>query len=343
MPAVPTLDAAARRSLALLLAGALLPLAGCTATDDAPSADGGGTGSSRDVPHLERDQIASGGTLRWAVNEVPRTLNAFQPDADAGTDRVAGATLPALFTLDSAARPQLNPDYLESADITRREPRQTVVYKLNPKAEWSSGRSIGVSDFKAQWKALSGRHRSYEAARNAGYDRIKKVTRGAGAHEVKVVFRKPLADWKALFTPLYPKSVMGRAGDFNHGARTSLPSSAGPFRVKGIHEGDESVRLVRNKRWWGDRAKLKRITLRAVPGDQRKAALRRGKLDLAEVDVSAVRRIVAAREGGGPGGEDAKGNKGNAKSDTGRAARKPAKKADRSLRHFAVRQAFDPA
>lgn len=372
MPAVPALDAAARRSLAFLVAGALLPLAGCTSSGDSPSSGGGGSVTSIDVPHFGRDQVAEGGTVRWAVDEVPHTLNAFQPDADAATDRVAGATLPALFTLDAAARPQRNPDYLDSADITSHNP-QTVVYKLNPKARWSTGRAIGLADFKAQWKALSGKHHSYAAARNAGYDRIRKVTKGSAAHEVKVVFRKPLADWRSLFTPLYPKPVMAHADDFNHGARTSLPSSGGPFRVQKIHDGDGSVSLVRNRHWWGDRAKLKRIRLTAVPREDRKEALTHSDLDLAEVDASVVRRVVAAHKEGKQSGEgdaksDKKGHGEHAKQQKRKkaeekdgaghpdkaqgaegsaqraVARSPQRVAEnRKLSHFAVRQAFDPA
>ncbi|MCH6162357.1 ABC transporter family substrate-binding protein [Streptomyces marispadix] len=341
MQAAQALDAATRRSLALLLAGALIPLAGCTSGDGGgPSSEGGGSGASRDVPHLDREQVASGGTLRWAVDAVPTTLNAFQPGADPSTERITGATLPGLFTLDAAARPQLNPDYLQAADVTEREPRQTVVYKLNPKAKWSSGRRIGAADFKAQWKALSGKRKSFGAARNAGYDRIGKVTRGANAHEVKVVFRKPYADWKSLFTPLYPKSVMSRPDDFKHAARRSLPVSAGPFRVERIHRGDDTVRLVRDRKWWGDKARLKRIVLRVVPRDQRKEALKQGRLDLAEVDVTTVRSIVRAHKGGD---EDAKSAKHGEHSRRSQAELRKQAKKDGMLRHIAVRHAFEPA
>lgn len=342
MPAAQALDAATRRSLALLLAGALIPLAGCTSGGgDGPSFEGGGSGASRDVPHLDREQIASGGTLHWAVDTVPPTLNAFQPRADATTERIAGATLPSLFTLDAAARPQLNPDYVEAADITTREPHQTVVYKLNPKAKWSSGRRIGVADFKAQWKALRGERKSFGAARNAGYDRIGKVTKGENGREVKVVFRKPYADWKSLFTPLYPRSVMGRSDDFRHAARNSLSNSAGPFRVEKIHRGDTVITLVRNKKWWGDKAKLKRIALRVVPREERQEALRRGDLDLAEVDVPTVRSIVRAHK---TGEQDAKSRKGDDKRarKSERELREQAER-DGHLRHVAVRHAFEPA
>ncbi len=346
MPAVPALDAATRRSLALLLAGALIPLAGCTSSDDGPSSEGGGSGASRDVPHLDREHVASGGTMRWAIDSLPSTLNAFQPMADSSTERVTGATLPSLFTLDSAARPQLNTDYLEAADVTDKKPRQTVVYKLNPKAKWSSGRKVGAADFKAQWKALSGKRKSFSAARNAGYDRIKSVTKGSAPNEVKVVFRKSYSDWKSLFTPLYPTSVTAHADDFNKGARASLTNSAGPFRVKKVHEDDTSVTLVRDKRWWGDPAKLKRIVLRVVPRDERQKALASGQLDLAEIDVSTLRRIVRAHKGGGGGDAKSEAKERGEHREHGRLTKKQTReqaRLDGQLRDIAVRHAFEPA
>ncbi|GAA3046994.1 hypothetical protein GCM10020000_28810 [Streptomyces olivoverticillatus] len=88
--------------------------------------------------------------------------------------------------------------------MIQREPRQVVRYKLNPGAVWSDGSAITATDFEAQWKALRGQDSSYWTARNAGYERIDRVERGADAHEVKVTFAKAYADWTSLFTPLYP-------------------------------------------------------------------------------------------------------------------------------------------
>ena len=77
---------------------------------------------------------------------------------------------------------------------------------------WSDGREIGAADFVAQWRALSGKDSAYWTARNAGYDRIEKIERGKNDLEVKVTFAKPYADWRSLFTPLYPKDVTGHPG-----------------------------------------------------------------------------------------------------------------------------------
>lgn len=157
--------------------------------------------------------------LRWAVDTLPDTLNTFQADADATTNRIAGAVLPQLFVLDAKGRPVANPDYLEKAEVIEREPKQVVQYKLNQKAVWSDGREIGAADFVAQWRALNGKDSAYWTARNAGYERIEKIEKGKTDLEVRVTFNKPYADWRSLFTPLYPKQVTGTPDAFNEGAR----------------------------------------------------------------------------------------------------------------------------
>ncbi|TLQ43962.1 ABC transporter family substrate-binding protein [Streptomyces marianii] len=290
------------RSVSLLTSGVLvLPvLAGCT------SGEGGAEAVvvPADIGHAGRNQVEQGGTLRWAVDSVPTTLNAFQADADGATARVAGAVLPSLFTLDQRGRPQLNPDYLESAELVDREPKQVVLYKLNQEAVWTDGREIGAPDFVAQWRALNGKDSAYWTARNAGYERIEKIERGKSDLEVRVTFARPYADWRSLFSPLYPKETMGAPASFNDGARTELPVTAGPFALQKVDGEDGTVTLVRNPRWWGDPAKLDSLVLRAVPRDRRAAALATGAVDLAEIDRGVADRIAVARKGQGGGSGD---------------------------------------
>lgn len=269
---------------------AVTALAGCSADDDADAAPV----AVQDNAPTPRDLVADGGTLRWAVDAAPTTLNAFQADADATTSRIAGALLPALYTLDQRGRPQRNPDYLESAQVVETEPKQVVLYKLNQQAVWSDGREIGAPDFVAQWRALSGRDTAYWTARNSGYERIEKIERGKNDLEVRVTFSKPYADWQSLFTPLYPKQVMGSPDSFNDGARTTLKATAGPFLLKSVDAKSGDVTLIRSPRWWGQAAKLDTVVLKPVPRADRADALAAGTLDLAEIDRSTAERISLA-------------------------------------------------
>lgn len=239
---------------------------------------------------------------------MPATLNAFQADADSATTRITGALLPTLFPLDAKGRPRLNPDYLESAKVVETEPKQVVLYRLNQQAVWSDGREIGAPDFVAQWRALSGKDSAFWTARNAGYERIDKIERGADDLEVKVTFAKPYADWRSLFSPLYPKQVTGSPDAFNDGARSTLRATAGPFRLREVDKETGSVTLARNPRWWGSPAKLDSLVFRAVKPQDRTEALTEGKVDVADIDAATANRIVqAARDAGGNGAPPAHG------------------------------------
>ncbi|MEW1694558.1 ABC transporter family substrate-binding protein [Streptomyces sp. NPDC091278] len=286
-PRSRTLRSVATLSSAVL---AVTVLAGCSSGDPADEI----SGAAQDNAPATRDKVADGGTLRWAVDALPTTLNAFQADADGTTSRIAGAVLPSLYTLDARGRPQLNPDYLESAQVVETEPKQVVLYKLHQQAVWSDGREIGAPDFVAQWRALSGRDTAYWTARNSGYERIEKIEKGKNDLEVRVTFAKPYADWQSLFTPLYPKQVMGSPNAFNDGARTTLKATAGPFLLKSVDRQSGDVTLVRNPRWWGQTAKLDSLVLKAVPRADRTQALADGTLDLAEIDRATADRISLA-------------------------------------------------
>ncbi|MEV8016182.1 ABC transporter family substrate-binding protein [Streptomyces sp. NPDC086554] len=284
------------RSAVFLATGVLaLPaLAACSSEDEA-----GAPTAAQDVAPAARDLVADGGTMNWAVDAVPETLNSFQSDADAGTTRVAAAVLPSMYRMDAQGRAQRNEDFLESAEVVEREPKQVVLYKLNQQAVWSDGREIGADDFAAQQRALSGKDSAYWTARNAGYDRIERIERGANNLEVRVTFNKPYADWRSLFSPLYPKEVMGTPDTFNDGARRKLKVSAGPFAVQDIDRKAGDVTLTRNPRWWGRPAKLSKVVLREVPRGKRAAALATGQVDLAEIDAPEAARIAnAARDKG---------------------------------------------
>ncbi|MER6033563.1 ABC transporter family substrate-binding protein [Streptomyces sp. NPDC001835] len=345
------------RPAALLTAGALaVPLlAGCGSDEEASRPLAG-----PDIGLVARDKVAEGGTLKWAVDAVPETLNTYQADADAGTSRVAQAVLPSMFRSDANGRPQVNPAYLESAKVIATEPRQVVLYKLNQQAVWSDGREIGAADFAAQWRALSGKDSAYWTARNAGYDRIEKIERGSGDLQVRVTFSRPYADWKSLFSPLYPKDVMGTPDAFNDGARRKLNVTAGPFKVEKVDTAEKDVVLTRNPRWWGSPAKLNELVLHAVDRDKRVSALADGTVQIADIDAADAERIKAA---GGAAGSPLQGGGRTSASrlrswalahgfdaEQVKAGRKKLRKAitryleqQQELRAFGVRKSLEPA
>ncbi|MGW1292439.1 ABC transporter substrate-binding protein [Streptomyces sp. NPDC002533] len=355
-----------RRSLALLTTGVLtIPvLAGCSSGGEETS-----RGVPQDIAPAARAAVTDGSTANWAVDALPATFNAFQADADSATTRITGALLPTLFPMDRTGQPKLNPDYLESAKIIEREPKQVVLYKLNQQAVWSDGREIGAPDFVAQWRALRGKDSAFWTARNSGYERIEKIERGADDLQVRVTFSKPYADWRSLFSPLYPKEITGSPDAFNDGARTTLKNTAGPFVLRSVSKSKGTVTLARNPRWWGDKAKLDTLVFRAVAPKDRTQALADGTVDIADIDAATADRITLARRDGGSNGQPLNHGPGSEitpaqalrswaqahgsdeeAAEIAQAARDKNRKAvvayateQKALRDFAVRKSLEPA
>lgn len=355
-----------RRSVALLTTGVLtIPvLAGCSSGSEETS-----RGVPQDIAPAARETVADGSTVNWAVDALPATFNAFQADADSATTRITGALLPSLFPMDKSGQPKLNPDYLESAKVIEREPKQVVLYKLNQQAVWSDGREIGAPDFVAQWRALSGKDSAFWTARNSGYERIEKIERGADDLQVRVTFSKPYADWRSLFSPLYPKEITGSPDAFNDGARTTLKNTAGPFVLRGVSKSKGTVTLARNPRWWGDKAKLDTLVFRAVAPKDRTQALADGTVDVADIDAATAGRIALARRDRGGNGQPLAHGPGSGTTpaealrswalahgsdkeaaEVAQAAREKNRKAviaytaqQKALRDFAVRKSLEPA
>lgn len=234
------------------------------------------------------------------MDAVPTTLNVYQPEATADSELLARAVLPSLFRTDDHARLTPDPDYLASAESTPPgQSPQVVTYRLNPRALWSDGTPLSAADFVAQRGALNGAEPAYHANRTAGYDAIDSVTPGADAHEVKVTFKQPYAEWRALFSPLYPAAATASPDAFNKPLAADFHTSAGPFALTGYDAAAGRAELTRNPAWWGDTAKAERLDFLAVPPAARLDALDQGKLDIAAL-TGAVDRATAQLPAGTP-------------------------------------------
>ncbi|MET8624410.1 ABC transporter family substrate-binding protein [Kitasatospora sp. NPDC004669] len=250
------------------------------------------TASTGDVRPADRVDIADGGVLRWAVDQVPATLNVYQPAATADSALLAHALYPSLFRPDEHGRPVPDPDYLAGAESTPpgQQP-QVVTYRLNPQAVWSDGTPLSVADFTAQRAAL--------ARLDPAYDAIDAIAEGADPREIKVTFRRPYAEWQSLFGPLYPAAETATAASFNRALVGGAHLTAGPYTVSQYNTEDGRVTVGRNPRWWGDRPKIDRIDFLATPPERRLDDLDQERLDIAPL-TAAVDRAVPAASSGSP-------------------------------------------
>jgi peptide/nickel transport system substrate-binding protein len=302
-----------RRSIVALAAALGLVFTACGGGGGTKKESGAATGNgpsstAYDINVVDRDKVADGGTFKWPVSEIPPNLNYHHLDGTLrDTAEIIEAVMPSLFTFDAESVPTVNKDYMVSAELTAKEPKQVVTYKFNDKATWSDGAPITWADIEAQWKAQNGTNPAYKISSKNGYEQIESVVRGSDDREAVVTFAQPYVDWKGLFSPLYPASTNNDPAVYNTGWIGKIPTTAGPFKFGNLDETAKTLTLVRDDKWWGNRAKLDQIIYRAIPIDAHTDALINGEIDFIDVgpDVNKLQRVSSApgltvHKAGGP-------------------------------------------
>jgi peptide/nickel transport system substrate-binding protein len=226
-----------------------------------------------------------GGRVAVGLDQAPTTCNPnASPTTNWATQAVLGAVLPSAFIVNEKGMPELNQALLQQAEVISTSP-QTVVYDINPRAEWSDGKPFSAEDFVYAWQqqaqgaGFTGTP-DLETSR-LGYADIASVKGSSSGRTVTVVFSTPYADWRMLFSDMLPAHVMNQVG-WNPECTTVDPAidlSAGPWELS---EDGGGLALVHNPHWWGTKPALDRIDLRFAPdADQLAAWLRDGVVDVA--------------------------------------------------------------
>ncbi|MEC3976781.1 ABC transporter family substrate-binding protein [Amycolatopsis sp. H20-H5] len=245
-----------------------------------------------DINSTPVDQVKDGGDFKWPVDQLPDNWNVNQVDGTVlDGQSMFGAILPYIFPQNADATVTANPNLVTSAELVSSDP-QVIEYKLNPKAKWSNGRAFSWEDFAAQAKVLNGKDPAYQVSQTTGYQDIAKVEKGADDLGVKITFGKKFAEWKSLFSPLYPKELDADANTFNKAWATEPLITAGPFKVRKIDLTGKTVVFERDPNWWGDKAKLDTVTFKKVERPALADAFANGQIDFYNLnnDINAFKR-----------------------------------------------------
>jgi peptide/nickel transport system substrate-binding protein len=258
--------------------------------------------SINDINPVDRAKLKQGGTLKWPIDQYSTQWNYNEVDGpDVATADVMLSMLPVPFHFDAGGAAIADTDYLAGAPaLSTVGGKQTVTYELNPMAKWSDGTPITEADYAAQWKALNGTDGKYQVASTTGYALISGVAQGKDKFEVVVTFSSNFADWKSLFSPLYPASTNATPDAFNKGWVNKIPITAGPFKFDSFNATDKTVTVVRDPGWWGDPAILDKIVFKAVDTAALPDAFASGELDFFDIGPSAT---FYKKAGAVPGGK----------------------------------------
>ncbi|MEY9893066.1 peptide/nickel transport system substrate-binding protein [Catenulispora sp. MAP5-51] len=279
------------RSLVLSTAVAAvlaLGLAACGGSSSGKSGSGGSgapakninTQPGNDINPQPRDKIADGGTLRWPEAGISDQLNYNEVDGtDGSVSDIMAAVLEQPFYADSKGVPHNNKNLVASYTVTQ-SPQQVVTLEINPQAVWLDGTPVTEADFEAQWKALNGTNQAFQVSGTVGYDQISSIKAGAGPKEAIITFTKPYSEWQGLFSPLYPAATNSDPKKFVNDFKDAIPTSDGPFKLGSIDQTAKTLTLVRNDKWWGDKAKLDKIVFLSIDSDAQSGALANNEVDL---------------------------------------------------------------
>jgi peptide/nickel transport system substrate-binding protein len=305
--------------LGALLAGAALIFAACSSNSSSP------TTSSGTKTTTAPSGVKSGGNLTFALDE---TLAGFNVNTSASNEFVLQEILdlvwPQVFIIQPNLQPKLNTAFVTSATQTSTSP-QTIVYKINPKAAWSDGKPIDAADFVYNYEAQSGNAaikdvggKPFDDASTVGYNQMKSVTGsnppgGAACQTVTlaptqgsvpcgngdtvtVVFSKPFADWKSLFSDLVPEHIATTiAGGWDTGFNTWQNVISGSWYELESYNANSDLVLKLNPTYWGTPGKLSTVTFSFVSEDSQEVpALQNAEVNLINPSSVSLQIVQSA-------------------------------------------------
>ncbi|MCU1501951.1 MAG: ABC-type dipeptide transport system, periplasmic component [Ilumatobacteraceae bacterium] len=133
--------------------------------------------------------------------------------------------------------------------------KQTVTYKINPKAVWSDGQPITSTDLKYTWTQVTTGSDIYDTSVFRDVESIDDSDPSTAV----LTFSKQNASWKDLYESygIYPAHLL-EGKDRNAETKDGYTWSAGPFKLEKWDKG-VGASLVRNDAYWGDKAKVDRV------------------------------------------------------------------------------------
>ena len=269
--------------------------------------------------------VKDGGSITVAIE---KQLGDWNPlDSSISADQIYpldGVYYAGAFISEPDGSVVLNSDTMVSATLTGTSP-ETVVYKINPKAEWSDGVPVSASDFIYAWMVQSGADPNMLAASFTGYSDISSMVASDNGKTVTATYSTPFPDWKALFGPLLPEHIAAEHGydptmtltsltnlvkaekvsagapvsagavlqfenSFNWFSNNVPPVSSGAYKVTSAASDNSSVTEVKNPDWYGSAAHLDQITYKVITdATQEPTALQNGEVNVifpqAETDL----------------------------------------------------------
>jgi peptide/nickel transport system substrate-binding protein len=273
-----------------LAAGAMM-LAACGGGSGGNSQNPSGDQSSEslapmtsvDINAQDRGALKQGGELRLAISSFAPNWNFMNINGNeaetSGPQGVTNSLYPQIFNIDANGKPTANPNYLVSAKVTQEKPT-VAVFQFNPKAKWGDGTQVGAADLTAMWKACNGENQKFQCASTDGYDQVASVKGNADGTEATITFKSAFPDWTQPFSEMAHAPGLKDPNTFNNGWNSPNDDwMSGPFKVGTNDKTQQTVTLVPNDKWWGDKPLLDKISFRTIASDATPNAFVNNEID----------------------------------------------------------------
>ncbi|RAV32698.1 ABC transporter family substrate-binding protein [Corynebacterium heidelbergense] len=281
------------RSAVALTAAALLSLTACGGDSGKGDAIDAKSVAASDINPKSRDEIKDGGDLNLALEEIAEQQNIFHADGNLYTRQLWRMYNPQMSLFENEDY-KPNPDYLTDVKSEDKDGKTVVTYTINDKAQYNDGTPIDWRAFENTWKANNGSNPDYKVSSTDGYILIESVKPGANDKQAVVTYKQEFPWWKSLFDTLVPPQVKD-AETFNNAYLKQVHPGwgAGPFKVENVDFNGGRATFVRNEKWWGDQAKLDKVTYRQLEDQASMNAFQAGEIDA--VGVATKDRLATAR------------------------------------------------
>lgn len=252
---------------------------------DQSKTDGQSTGgldvkAAGDYNPMERDDIKDGGELTLAITEIAEQQNLFHANMNLYTRSVWTKYNPQLSLFDGDGTWHPNPSYLTEVKDETVDGKTQVTYTIHPDATYNDGTPIDWTAFENTWKFNNGSIDGVQVNSTDGYELIESVAKGADDKTAVVTYKQAYPWWEGLFDSLVPPQIKDADTFMNAYVKQLHPEwGAGPMKVDSFDPNGGTVTFVRNEKWWGEPAKLEKITLRAMEDQASLNAFRAGEID----------------------------------------------------------------
>lgn len=227
-----------------------------------------------DVPDtVPASEVPQGGELTIGAEQEPDCLDFIDlcSGSSWGYWMVAVNTLPRAYSVErvyDGDTPtdewEWKPTGLLDGEAELDSDPQKITYTINKDAVWDDGTPITGKDFVYTWDQIANGENVYD---RTGWQDIDTVTVDKDDDKVVVVtMKKNFAGWKALFGGNYgvlPAHIL-EGKDRNALTKDGYTFSGGPFKLQSWTK-EESIVLVPNDKYWGDKAHLDKVTFKIQP------------------------------------------------------------------------------